>query len=132
VPVVGALPAPFGERTLNNEPISGLENANMSGNTRREKLEQMLADNPDDPFLRYGLAMEHLSQGDQETAVRCFEELLKRSPDYVPGYLQAGQALIRLGRIAEARELLSRGTQVARQQGDEHSAEEMQGFLAGL
>jgi tetratricopeptide (TPR) repeat protein len=117
---------------LKQRLISGLENANMSGTTRREKLEQMLADDPDDPFLRYGLAMEHLSQGDQESAVRCFEELLKRSPDYVPGYLQAGQALIRLGRTAEARELLSRGTEVARQQGDEHSAEEMQGFLAGL
>jgi cytochrome c-type biogenesis protein CcmH/NrfG len=104
----------------------------MSGKTRKQQLEEMLAEDPNDAFLRYGLAMEYVSQSDDEGAVRCFQELLGRDPNYVPAYMQISQALIRLGRTAEARAHLSRGVGVARQQGDAHAADEMQGFLAGL
>ena len=31
----------------------------------------MLEEEPNDPFLRYGLAMEYVSEGDNESAVRC-------------------------------------------------------------
>lgn len=64
--------------------------------------------------------------------MRCFQELIQRSTDYVPAYQQAGQALVRMGRGSEARELFSRGIEAARRQGNQHAAEEMQGFLAGL
>jgi predicted Zn-dependent protease len=104
----------------------------MSAKTRRQQLEELLADDPNDPFLRYGLAMEHVSAGDDAGAVGCFQDLLAASPDYVPAYLQAGQALIRLGRTTEAREVLGRGILAARTQGELHAAEEMQGFLASL
>jgi cytochrome c-type biogenesis protein CcmH/NrfG len=104
----------------------------MSGKSRKEQIEAMLADDPNDPFLRYGLAMEYVSQGDQAQAVRCFRELLAVAPDYVPAYLQAGQALLRLNQPAEAREVWSCGVAVARSKGDQHAADEMQGFLAGL
>ena len=104
----------------------------MSGKTRKQQIEEMLADDPNDPFLRYGLAMEHISLGEDEAAVRCFQDLLAVAPNYVPAFMQISQALIRLGRLAEARSQLSRGIAVARQQGNEHAAEEMQGFLAGL
>src|SRR5947209_6206293 len=100
----------------------------MSSRTRKEQLEALLAEEPNDPFLRYGLAMEYVSQGDDAQAVRCFEELLRASPDYVPAYLQAGQALARIGRAEDGRALLERGSAVARQQGDLHAAEEMQGL----
>jgi predicted Zn-dependent protease len=101
----------------------------MTQKTRKAQLEEMLADEPNDPFLRYGLAMEFVSEGNDTEAVRRFEELFAVSADYVPGYLQAGQALLRLGRNAEARDVLNRGIGVAMRQGDQHAAEEMQGFL---
>ncbi len=104
----------------------------MGSKSRKQQIEEMLAVEPNDPFLHYGLAMEHLSEGDEESAVKRFQELLRITPDYVPAYLQAGQALIRLGRTPEARETLERGSQVARKQNDEHAYQEMQGFLAGL
>jgi len=100
--------------------------------TRRQQLEQLLADMPDDPFLRYGLAMEYVSEGQDETAVLKLRELIQASPEYVPGYMQAGQALVRLNRPAEAREIWARGVAAARGQGDQHAAEEMQGFIEGL
>jgi thioredoxin-like negative regulator of GroEL len=104
----------------------------MSGKTRKQQIEEMLAADPNDPFLRYGLAMEHVSLGDDEAAVHAFEELLAIDPAYVPALMQVSQALIRLGRVDDARTHLSRGIAVARQQGNEHAAEEMQGFLAAL
>jgi predicted Zn-dependent protease len=104
----------------------------MSGKSRKQQIEAMLADDPNDPFLRYGLAMEYVSLGDQAQAVHCFRELLAVAPDYVPAYLQAGQALLRLNQPGEAREVWTRGVAVARGKGDQHAAEEMQGFIAGL
>ena len=104
----------------------------MTAKTRKQQIEEMLAEDPGDPFLRYGLAMEYVGQGDDEGAVRCFRELFAAAPDYVPAYLQAGQALVRLGRADEAREVLVRGADVAGKQGEQHAREEMQGLLSTL
>jgi hypothetical protein len=51
---------------------------------------------------------------------------------YVPAYLQAGQALMRLDRLQEATEILRNGIVIARQQGNDHAASEMSGLLASL
>ena len=104
----------------------------MTSKTRKQQIEEMLTEDPNDPFLRYGLAMEHVAEGQDDEAVRCFQELLRRAPDYVPGYMQAGRALARLGRDDEARELYRLGIAAARQKGDSHAAEEMQAFLDEL
>jgi predicted Zn-dependent protease len=100
--------------------------------TRREQIEEMLATEPKDPFLRYGLAMEYVSAKDDEGALQRFRELFAVAPTYVPGYLQAGQALVRLGRVKEAAALFRDGITVARQAGDMHALGEMEGMLAEL
>jgi tetratricopeptide (TPR) repeat protein len=104
----------------------------MTGKSRKQQIEEMLAGDPNDPFLRYGLAMEFVSAGQDEEAVRCFRELIEKTPDYVPGYMQAGRALARLNRLEEARAIFQAGIAAARKQGDLHAAEEMTGFLEGL
>ena len=97
--------------------------------TRKERIEALLADEPNDPELRYMLAMEYVSAQDDAGAVACFEELLRRAPNYLPGYHQAARALQRLDRIAEARALLERGIPMALAQNDAHTAGEMQQLL---
>lgn len=104
----------------------------MTGKSRKQQIEEMLAEDPHDPFLRYGLAMEHVGAGQDEEAVRCFEELLQTTPDYVPGYMQAGRTLARLDRLEDARLMFRAGIAAAQKQGDMHAAEEMAGFLEGL
>jgi tetratricopeptide (TPR) repeat protein len=104
----------------------------MSEKSRKQRIEEMLAEDPNDPFLRYGLAMEHVSAGQDEEAVRCFQELLRIAPDYVPGYVQSGRTLARLNRQDEARETFRAGIAIARQKGDEHAAGEMEVFLDEL
>jgi Tfp pilus assembly protein PilF len=104
----------------------------MAEKSRKQQIEEMLAEDPHDPFLRYGLAMEHVSSGQDEEAVRCLEDLLRQTPDYVPAYVQAGRALARLGRQDEARAVFRAGIGAARQKGDLHAAGEMEDFLEEL
>jgi len=52
--------------------------------------------------------MEHASAGDDATCVTVLQDLIARpaAAPYVPAFLQAGQALVRLDRIPEAWRLL--------------------------
>jgi Tfp pilus assembly protein PilF len=104
----------------------------MTSKSRKQQIRELLAEDPTDAFLRYGLAMEHASAGEHAEALRCFEELIRDTPDYVPAYVQSGQLLARLGQDDEAREVFRAGIAMARQQGDLHAAGEMEGFLEGL
>jgi Tfp pilus assembly protein PilF len=104
----------------------------MSTKSRKQQLEEMLAEDASDPFLLYGLAMEYVSERNDAEAVRRFEQIFVKAPDYIPAYLQAGQTLARLGRTAEARHVFERGVAVAGKAGDAHAAEEMQGMILNL
>lgn len=106
----------------------------MARTPRMEQIEAMLADDPDDAFLRYGLAMEHASTGDDAACVAVLRDLIARTAakPYVPAFLQAGQALIRLDRIDEAADILRQGIDAARKCGDTHAQGEMQGLLDSI
>lgn len=104
----------------------------MTARTRRQQIEEMLAEEPNDPELRYMLGMEYVSAGDDEAAARVFEDLIAVVPKYPPGYHQLGRTLVRLNRIDAARGVLQRGIPVAAQLGDAHTAGEMQGLLESL
>ncbi len=100
--------------------------------SRREMLEQFVAQKPADAFARYGLAMECANEGDHHAATEHFEKLLDNNPDYVAGYFQFAQLLARLGRLEDARKLLSDGIVVAQKSGDMHARDEMQSALNSL
>jgi tetratricopeptide (TPR) repeat protein len=100
--------------------------------SRREILEQFVADKPADAFARYGLALECAKAGDETAAAGHFLKLLETHPEYVAGYFQFGQLLARQGRIEEARKLLSDGVVVAQKAGDAHARDEMQAALTSL
>jgi tetratricopeptide (TPR) repeat protein len=99
---------------------------------RREQLEQLLAAEPHDPFLKYGLAMCCVSNGDTDAAQTHFLELLAEHPNYTAGYFQFAQMLARLGENESARTYLQKGIEVALQVGDRHAAGEMTDFLNTL
>jgi thioredoxin-like negative regulator of GroEL len=109
-----------------------IKDSPVAEKTRKQQIEEMLAEDPNDTFLRYGLAMEYISAGADAEAVRCFKELLDLAPDYVAAYLQLAQAHIRMGQTQTAREVLTHGIAEAAKAGEQHAREEMQGFLAGL
>jgi tetratricopeptide (TPR) repeat protein len=95
-------------------------------NSRRQILEQMVAENPSNAFARYGLAMEFVKGEQWEPAVREFETLLAGQPDYAAAYFHGGQTLEKMGRIEQAREWYRRGVEAAR---DPHARSELQAAL---
>ena len=81
---------------------------------------------PTDPFPRYGLAMEHKTRGELESAWTLFAELIERFPDYVATYLMAGGTLVGLGRNAQAAAIYRQGIEVATHRGDQHARRELE------
>ena len=100
--------------------------------SRREKIEALLRDDPDDVFLRYSLALEMEAAGDWEAGLEILEALARGVPPYVPAFQMAAQHLVARQRIEEARSTLREGIEEARRQGNSHAAGEMAELLASL
>lgn len=97
-----------------------------------DRLKQMLADDPDDAFLNYGLAMEYSGRGDTEAALAQFDRVIALDADHVAARFQKGQLLAREGELEAARVALNDGIAIARRTGDEHAEGEMTEFLEML
>ena len=95
-------------------------------------LTDMLSQNPNDAFARYGLAMEYSNQGDVDRALQEFSKLLASHPDYTAGYFMAAQTLARANRNEEAKKMLGDGIVSAQRTGNAHAQSEMEGMLADL
>ena len=95
-------------------------------------LTEVLAQNPSDPFARYGLAMEYSNSGEVERALEEFSRLLATHPDYTAGYFMAAQTLAKAERTDEARKMLAEGIASAKKTGNGHAQSEMEGMLAEL
>ena len=62
---------------------------------RLDTLKSLVAQNPADSFMRYGLAMAHAGAGDHVQAVEEYRKLIEVNPKYVAAYFHGGQALER-------------------------------------
>lgn len=97
--------------------------------SRLAQLQQMLVDEPFDPFLHYALGMEHVKLGETEQALAQFADMNGKFPDHVAAWHQRGRLLAEKGEAEAAREVLQQGIAVAQRTGDTHAAGEMQGLL---
>ena len=95
-------------------------------------LQEVLAQNPNDAFARYGLAMEYANTGQTDTALAEFARLLEANPDYTPAYQMSAQTLMKAGREDEARKMLEDGIACAGRTRNQHALAEMQGMLDEL
>jgi len=93
---------------------------------------EILAADPANSFARYGLAMEHLSQGQPDAALAEFARTIEHNPDYVPAYQMSAQTLVKMNRSEEAVTLLEQGLAAAARTGNAHATSEMQGLLDEL
>jgi cytochrome c-type biogenesis protein CcmH/NrfG len=95
-------------------------------------LQQVLIQNPNDAFARYGLAMEYANRGDADTALSEFAKLLEANPDYTPAYQMSAQTLLKASREDEARKMLEDGIACADRTANQHARSEMQAMLDEL
>jgi predicted Zn-dependent protease len=100
---------------------------------RRLMLESSLAEDPADTFLRYGLAVQCLREGDVEEGRQRLLALIADHPDdTVAAHQQLGQSYLEAEEADEARAILEKGIALANKRGDWHAASEMQGLLSEI
>jgi predicted Zn-dependent protease len=96
-------------------------------------LEQSLAEDPGDTFLRYGLAVQCLREGDlEEGRTRLRALILDHPDDQVAAYQQLGQSYAETGESEAAVNALRTGIAKAQARGDWHAASEMEQLLESL
>ena len=95
-------------------------------------LREILANDPNNSFARYGLAMELAKLSETAAAIAEFDTLLTKDPDYTAGYFMAAQTLSGAGRKPEAIERLKAGIASATRSGNSHAVNEMQAMLDEL
>ena len=100
---------------------------------RRLMLEASLAEDPNDAFLRYGLALQCLREGDIEEGRTRLKSLISDDPDrQIAAYQPLGQSYVDAGESDDALAILQIGIAKARASGDWHAAAEMEQLLSSL
>lgn len=94
-----------------------------------EQLEKLLAIDPADPFILYGLAQEHAKLGRTDQAIGFYDRCLAADPAYCYAYFHKAKAQHDADRTADAIATLRAGVIAARNAGDSHALSEIRGFL---
>ena len=98
-------------------------------NKRLEMLEKMTSSGQADAFAWYGLAMEYRRLDRPKDALKAFETLRAKHPEYLAMYLMAGQVLLAENDPENARIWLERGLELAERTGDAKATSELQDAL---
>src|SRR5262249_61831034 len=93
--------------------------------TRREILEEFVAQDANDSFSRYALALELEKENRVSDALPQLREVIARDPGLVAAYQQLGRLLAQSGSIDEAREIYRQGISVAGGAGDQRGRSEI-------
>ncbi len=103
----------------------------MAAADRVAALERMLEKRPDDPRLRFGLALEYLNAGRTAEGVRELRAYLDTTDDEGNAWGRLGAELRRAGQDEEARDAYRRGIEAAYRHGHPTMAAEFEGILEG-
>jgi tetratricopeptide (TPR) repeat protein len=99
---------------------------------RLEQLQTLFARNGNDPFLAYGIALEHGKAGQLDDAITWLDRTLAIDGRYAYAYFQKAKMLEQKGDSDAAITTLRTGIAVAKAAGDAHAAEEMMQLLATI
>ncbi len=99
---------------------------------RLKKLMEWEAQKPDDAFLKFALAQEYVSAGNDSEALKYYTVLLENFPDYLPSYYQAGQLFERADNPEKAAAIYEKGKVVAQSSGDTKTLRELNEALTLL
>lgn len=100
--------------------------------SRLEQLQKLLAAEPNDAFLNFGLAMELAKQERFDESLAQFARVMELDPNYTAAHFQKARTLITMGDYDAAKEALQCGIRQAQSIGDSHAAAEMGDLLSSL
>lgn len=102
------------------------------GNSRIEQLEKLIEANPENALFFYTLGREYLKARRFAEAIPHLQQAIRLQPEHSAAYRELGSALSGCGKPEEAKEIYTRGIEIAEQQGDIQTAKEMRVFLKRL
>ena len=95
-----------------------------------QQLHKMLQRQPDDPFLLYGMALEHKKVNDLPAALDWLRKVVEKDPNYCYAYYQRGQVHEMAGDTAAAVKSYREGIEAAARSGDAHARSELEAALS--
>jgi tetratricopeptide (TPR) repeat protein len=99
---------------------------------RVASLHKMLESTPDDLFLHYALAMEYLSASEHALAMEKLEWIKTSQPGYLAVYYQLAKLYEQLEEAEKAIDIYEQGIEVAREQGETKTMNELRSALDEL
>lgn len=93
---------------------------------RKEKLLQLLKNDPTDSFLNHALALEYIKEGKDDEAEKLFKAILEREPGYTGSYYHLGKLLERRNDYQAAQHWYEKGMQIAKEAKDNKTYNELQ------
>jgi tetratricopeptide (TPR) repeat protein len=94
-----------------------------------DSLQRLLAADPNDAFVLYGLAQEYAKIGETARAVEYYDRCITADTSYCYAYYHKAKALEAAGRVDEAVRALRAGMDAAKKAQDGHALGEMTGYL---
>lgn len=99
---------------------------------RLHRLQQLYDQDVNDPFLTYGIAMEHAKEGRVHDAVDWLDRTIENDPAYCYAYYHKARLLAEAGQITRAIDALRQGMEQAIRLGDGKAQSEMTDLLVSL
>jgi Tfp pilus assembly protein PilF len=100
-----------------------------AGSERLQKLQAMLAREPNDTFLLYGVALEYKKYNELAKALEYLDRVIELDPGYCYAYHQRGLIHEQRGDTEAARRSYRDGIAAAKRKGDAHAQGEIEAAL---
>ena len=108
---------------------------NSAGEGKNDRLQQLLdflKQEPGDPFLKYGIALEYLKLGKAQEAAKWLLQLIEENKRYLPSYYKLGQIYEGMGNKEEALKYYRLGVEIAKPSGNQHALGELRTAISIL
>jgi len=93
--------------------------------TRKDTLDQMAQEDPNDPFLLYAQALEEAKDGNINTAIEILEGLKEDHSEYLATYYQLGKLYEEIADLDAATKVYRKGIKLAKAQNQQKTASEL-------
>jgi len=101
-------------------------------NKRLEALLKFIAQDPEDTFTRYAIALEYISLKEYDEAIKFLESVIERDENYIAAYQQLGHIYAITDRKEKAIETYKKAIEICNIKGDKHAADNISKFLDEL
>jgi uncharacterized protein HemY len=92
----------------------------------------MLAEQPENAMIWYGLASEQYKQENWAEAAKSLRQVVSLNPDYTAAYQMLGTVLVKMDDLAGAEQAWKDGIEAARRTGAWKAGQHMEALLSGI